>query len=84
MRKIELSREFLPDVISVRAQPQLNERMRGVLVDWLIHLHMTFRMSPETLFIAVNTVDRFLALRQVTRSKLQLLGVTAMYLACKY
>jgi hypothetical protein len=84
MRRVEDSREFLPNIAAVAAQEFLNERMRTVLVDWLIHLHMNFRMTPETLFIAVNILDRFLALRQVVRQRLQLVGVTAMYIACKY
>lgn len=38
----------------------------------------------ETLYLTVNLIDRFLAIQQVVRKKLQLVGVTAMLLACKY
>ena len=38
----------------------------------------------ETLFLMVNIIDRYLACQTVTRKKLQLVGVTAMLLACKY
>lgn len=38
----------------------------------------------ETLFLTVNIIDRFLARQTVVRKKLQLVGVTAMLLACKY
>jgi hypothetical protein len=38
----------------------------------------------ETLFLTVNLIDRFLAAQPVVRKKLQLVGVTAMLLACKY
>jgi cyclin B len=38
----------------------------------------------ETLFLTVNIIDRFLEKRVVPRKKLQLVGVTAMLLACKY
>jgi cyclin B len=38
----------------------------------------------ETLFLAINLIDRFLERCTVVRKKLQLVGVTAMLLACKY
>lgn len=38
----------------------------------------------ETLFLTVNLIDRFLERCTVVRKKLQLVGVTAMLLACKY
>lgn len=38
----------------------------------------------ETLYLTVNIIDRFLAVHPVVRKKLQLVGVTAMLLACKY
>ena len=38
----------------------------------------------ETLFLTVNLIDRFLERQVVVRKKLQLVGVTAMLLACKY
>jgi hypothetical protein len=38
----------------------------------------------ETLFLTVNLIDRFLEKEVVPRKKLQLVGMTAMLLACKY
>lgn len=38
----------------------------------------------ETLFLTVNILDRFLEKQSVVRKKLQLVGMTAMLLACKY
>lgn len=58
--------------------------MRGVLVDWLIDIHSKFRLVPETLFLAQNLVDRFLTLRTISLNKLQLVGLTAMFIAAKY
>lgn len=40
--------------------PSLNEAMRKILVDWLIDVHRKFKLRQETLFIAVNLVDRYL------------------------
>ncbi|KAL1540597.1 Cyclin-B2-3 [Salvia divinorum] len=65
-------------------QSDINERMRGILIDWLIEVHYKFELMDETLYLTVNLIDRFLALQPVVRKKLQLVGVTAMLLACKY
>ncbi|KAF7138161.1 hypothetical protein RHSIM_Rhsim07G0255300 [Rhododendron simsii] len=65
-------------------QSDLNEKMRGILIDWLIEVHYKFELMDETLYLTVNLIDRFLAVQPVVRKKLQLVGVTAMLLACKY
>ena len=65
-------------------QDDLEWKMRGILVDWLIEVHTRFRLLPETLFLAVNIIDRFLSTKVVPLDKLQLVGVTAMFIASKY
>jgi hypothetical protein len=66
------------------AQNDINEKMRSILVDWLVEVHQKFKLVPETMHLAVNIIDRFLERKLVPRQKLQLVGVTAMLLASKY
>lgn len=47
-------------------------------------VHYKFELMEETLYLTINLIDRFLAVKQIARKKLQLVGVTAMLLACKY
>lgn len=61
-----------------------NRPMRTTLIDWLLQVHMRYHMLPETLWIAINVVDRFLSNRVVSLVKFQLVGVTAMFVAAKY
>lgn len=65
-------------------QPDLNAKMRAILVDWLVEVAMKYKLKSETLFAAVNIVDRYLEKRQVPRKKLQLVGVTGMLIAAKF
>ncbi|KAL6528159.1 Cyclin-B2-3 [Orobanche hederae] len=65
-------------------QFDINERMRAILIDWLIEVHYKFELMEETLYLTVNIIDRFLAIQPVLRKKLQLVRATAMLLACKY
>lgn len=65
-------------------QDEVQWHMRATLIDWLLQVHTRYHMLPETLWIAVNIVDRFLSARIVSLAKLQLVGVTAMFIAAKY
>jgi G2/mitotic-specific cyclin-B, other len=65
-------------------QTHINEKMRAILVDWLVEVHMKFKLSPETLFLTVNLIDRYLERSEVVRSQLQLLGVSCLMIASKY
>ncbi|XP_042339393.1 G2/mitotic-specific cyclin-B2-like, partial [Plectropomus leopardus] len=63
---------------------EITERMRALLVDWLVQVHSRFQLLQETLYLTVAILDRFLQVQPVSRRKLQLAGVTAMLVACKY
>ncbi|KAF3781941.1 Cyclin-B2-2 [Nymphaea thermarum] len=65
-------------------QTDINHRMRAILVDWLIEVHHKFDLRHETLFLAINLIDRYLSVENVMRKSLQLVGITGMLLACKY
>jgi len=68
----------------MESQRHINERMRAILVDWLVEVHLKFKLVPETLYLCVNLIDRFLKDREVSRQKLQLVGVTCLLIASKY
>ena len=76
--------DYLVDPNYMAYQEDINERMRGILIDWLIEVHMKYKMRPDTMYICVNLIDRYLQLKPTKRTKLQLVGVTAMFIACKY
>jgi len=65
-------------------QNDINEKMRAILIDWLVEVHLKFKLVPETLYLTVNIIDRFLEKVTISRQKLQLVGVAAMLIACKY
>jgi len=65
-------------------QQDINEKMRSILIDWLVDVHLKFKLVPETLYLTVNLIDRFLMVKSVSRKHLQLVGVTAMLVASKY
>ena len=40
---------------------EVNFKMRRILCDWLHEVHYKFRLLPETFFLMINYVDRFLS-----------------------
>ncbi|MCL7043576.1 hypothetical protein MKW94_026549 [Papaver nudicaule] len=66
------------------SQNQINENMRMILVDWLIDVHYMFKLSPETLYLTIQIIDRYLSVQLVPRKELQLLGISSMLIASKY
>ncbi len=71
-----------PDYMS--GQRDVNSTMRGILVDWLVEVGEEYKLQTETLFLAVNYIDRFLSYVPVARAKLQLVGVACMLVASKF
>ncbi|CAH2075751.1 unnamed protein product [Thlaspi arvense] len=67
-----------------RLQKDITPNMRGILIDWLVEVSEEYRLVPDTLFLTVNLIDRFLSQNQMEKQRLQLLGVTCMLIASKY
>jgi G2/mitotic-specific cyclin 3/4 len=82
MRILEL--RYVPDAGYMAHQPDITWRMRTLLLDWIVRVHDHCNMLPETLFLTVNYIDRFLSLKPVNEQKLQLVGLVAMFVASKY
>ncbi|KAG2684326.1 hypothetical protein I3760_10G071800 [Carya illinoinensis] len=47
--------------------------MRGILVDWLVDIAKEYKLLPDTLYLSISYIDRFLSLNVFNRQKLQLL-----------
>jgi cyclin B len=91
----EYQEEIIPYLISLEYkkrinpnymlnQNDINEKMRMILIDWLIEVHLKFKLLPETLFLTINFIDRYLQNNQTKRDKLQLIAVSSLLIACKY
>ena len=67
-------------------QPNINQRMRAILVDWLVDIHHKMKCDPEVLYLTVQVLDRFLAanVKKASKKNLQLIGTSAFLIASKY
>lgn len=84
-KRIELESDCKIQYIPIHQfQQDITEKMRMILVDWLVEVHCHFCLMHETLFVAVKIMDRFIQKVQVKRGDLQLVGITALWIASKY
>nr|QYW07112.1 cyclin A1-2 [Dimocarpus longan] len=67
-----------------RIQKDINPSMRAILIDWLVEVAEEYRLVPDTLYLTVNYIDRYLSGNAMNRQRLQLLGVACMMIASKY
>ncbi|XP_050232547.1 cyclin-A2-1-like isoform X2 [Mercurialis annua] len=67
-----------------KLQHDITPSMRGILIDWLVEVSEEYRLVPDTLYLTVNLIDRFLSENFIEKQRLQLLGVTCMLIASKY
>ncbi|GBG75230.1 hypothetical protein CBR_g19866 [Chara braunii] len=81
-RKAEIHSTVAADYMT--SQDDINEKMRAILLDWLVEVHFKFKLLPETLYLTANLIDRYLAKKPTERKNLQLVGITAMLIASKY
>ncbi|KAF2103068.1 hypothetical protein NA57DRAFT_31494 [Rhizodiscina lignyota] len=86
----ELSRataeEYQEDVLDhmERMETEIQWFMRPYLLDFLIEAHTAFQLLPDTLFLAVNLLDRYCSRRVVYKRHYQLVGCAALLVASKY
>ncbi|KFQ19717.1 G2/mitotic-specific cyclin-B1, partial [Merops nubicus] len=81
LRHLEASRPIRPKYLTGQ---EINGTMRAMLVDWLVQVQVKFTLHQETLYMTVAIVDLFLQDNPVSKKILQLVGVTAMFIASKY
>uniref|UniRef100_A0A8C6TMF0 Cyclin B1 n=1 Tax=Neogobius melanostomus TaxID=47308 RepID=A0A8C6TMF0_9GOBI len=81
LRSLEVEQHVRPDFLQGQ---EVTGNMRAILMDWLVQVSIKFRLLQETMYMTVALIDRFLQDNPVPKKQLQLVGVTAMFLAAKY
>ena len=67
-----------------KVQSEIKDTSRGFLVEWIIDVHRKFRLMPETLYVTVSIIDRYLSKQNIKKSQLHMLGVASILIATKY
>ena len=62
----------------------INERHRGVVIEWLSYINHYFNQSNETLFMCINIMDRYISKKKISLDIYQLVGISSYLIASKY
>eukprot|EP00668_Euglena_longa_P034059 GGOE01043786.1.p1 GENE.GGOE01043786.1~~GGOE01043786.1.p1 ORF type:complete len:210 (-),score=56.64 GGOE01043786.1:787-1416(-) len=71
-----------PDFLT--RQQECTAAVRLTVLDWLVNVCDDEEVSDAAFFLAVNLVDRFLAIQQVPKGELPLVALAAVLIASKY
>ncbi|KAJ7275340.1 cyclin [Mycena haematopus] len=80
----DMERYTMSSMQSMDQQPEIRWHMRPCLVDFLVEIHFTFRLRPETLYLTLNILDRYVSRRIVYIKHYQLVGCAALWIAAKF
>ena len=68
----------------IKHQNEINSEMRVILIDWIMEMHNKFCLSNRTLFLSIKILDYYLSSYEISRYNFQLLGLTSLFIACKF
>jgi len=72
-------------VLSSTHPRDTNEKMRSILIDWMMQVHKMFKLLAATWSLAVSILDAYLIRTpELPRTKLQLVGIASVFLASKF
>ncbi|KAK1321849.1 Cyclin-A1-3 [Acorus calamus] len=83
LREKEIKKRPATDFMEL-VQKDISPSMRAILIDWLVEVAEEYRLVPDTLYLTVNYIDRYLSGNEMNRHRLQLLGVACMLIAAKH
>ncbi|XP_053122995.1 cyclin-P isoform X4 [Hemicordylus capensis] len=91
-----LEQEYAYDIFSSMMQKQprytfrgpelprsVTAEMRALTLDWLVQVHEYLNLADDTLHLTVYLMNAYLKAGKVQVSRLQLLGIACLFLACK-
>jgi len=81
---LKTEKKWSPDPSYMALQIKIDETIRSTLVDWLIQIHYNFKLLPETLFLTINMIDRYMSKHQIAKREVQLVGISALLIVAKY
>ncbi|CCD22358.1 B-type cyclin CLB3 NDAI_0A02000 [Naumovozyma dairenensis CBS 421] len=79
-----LENKFKPDSNYMAYQPEIEWEHRRTIIGWLVQFHSKCRLLPETLYLTINIMDRFLSKQTISISKFQLIAAASLFIAAKY
>ena len=77
LAKIQIKKDYM------KQQNDINDKMRAILVDWIIDVHYRYGFKRKTLLQAIMIIDLYLSNNTISKKNFQLLGIASLFISCK-
>ena len=72
------------DLFRLQDKKFINEKNRGIIFHWLVKNNHKWKLNDDTLFMAMNILDRYISRYKVENSEFQLVAISSYLIASKY
>ena len=82
--KINIFNYSSKDLFKLQDKKYFNEKNRSIIFNWLVRNNHKWRLKDDTLFMAMNIMDRFISKYKIANSEFQLVAIASYLIASKY
>ena len=72
------------DLFRLQDKKFINARNRGIIFQWLVKNNHKWKLNDDTIFMAMNILDRYISRYKVENSEFQLVAISSYLIASKY
>jgi cyclin B len=72
------------DLYKLQDKKYYNEKNRSILLHWLVKNNNKWKLKDDTIFMAMNIMDRYISKYESKNSEFQLIAIASYFIASKY
>ena len=72
------------DIFDLQDKKYFNEKNRSIIFNWLVKNNFKWKLKDDTIFMAMNLMDRYISKYPTKNSEFQLIGISSYLIASKY
>jgi cyclin B len=76
--------DYSKDIFRLQDKKYFNEKNRSIIFNWLVKNNQKWRLKDDTIYMAMNIMDRFISKFKVENNEFQLVGISSYLIASKY
>ena len=76
--------DYSKDIFNLQDKKFFNEKNRSIIFQWLVKNNHKWKLNDDTIFLAMNIMDRYISKYKVENSQFQLVGISSYLIASKY
>ena len=83
-KKVNICDYANKDLFDLQDKKYFNEKNRSIIFNWLVKNNFKWKLKDDTIFMAMNLMDRYISKYPTKNSEFQLIGISSYLIASKY